>query len=114
MPVWLTAPIDREPQIRLASWSVRELPRGDRHFVGWNIRGVEGRVSSRIVSFDPETRRGVTNSGRVYELVGDGGANLDADYVWHVWCGGRTVAQDPGDFRFVDESELAGTTAPRP
>jgi hypothetical protein len=114
MPVWIVAPIEREPEIKLASWSVRELPGGDRHFVGWNTRGVEGRVSSRIVSFDPEARRGVTNSGRVYELVGDEGTNLDANYVWHVWCGGRTVAQDPDDFRFVEEAELSAHQAPKP
>ena len=46
MPVWKTTQVDDEPEIILGSWSVRELPDGDRHFVGYtNAHGGEGRVA---------------------------------------------------------------------
>ena len=87
MPVWKTTPVDDEPEIILGSWSVRELPDGDRHFVGYNYsHGGEGRVSSQILEFDPETLKGRTRSGRVYQLEQHGaGINLDAEYVWNQW-----------------------------
>lgn len=86
MPVWKTTPVEDEPEITLRSWQIFEVDKegGDRHFVGWNTQG-EGRVSSKIETFDPVTRRGVTRSGRVYELLGDPGVNMDALYVWDKW-----------------------------
>ena len=87
MSVWKTVPVDDEPEIILGSWSVRELPDGDRHFVGYNhAHGGEGRVSSKILEFDPESLKGRTRSGRVYQLEQHGaGINLDAEYVWNQW-----------------------------
>jgi hypothetical protein len=82
--IWGTAPVNEEPEIRLSSWSIRELSDGDRHFVGYGDG--EGRVSSKIITYDHETKRGVTRSGRVYELVGNPGVNNDAEYVWACWC----------------------------
>lgn len=69
------------------SWQVFELtwpgkPRS-RHFAGdarW-----EGRVSSSIISFDPAIGRGVSSSGRVYQLTGVPGLGLDGEYVWNHW-----------------------------
>ena len=57
-----------------------------RHFVGHNTEMNTGRASTRIVSFAPETRRGVTGSGRIYELVGDSGADAQAYLLWTVTC----------------------------
>ncbi|BEH39280.1 hypothetical protein GTC3P0254_13980 [Burkholderia pseudomallei] len=45
-----------------------------------------GRVSSPIVTFDPVTLQGTTQSGRVYELVGRKGWSLDGEYIWKRWC----------------------------
>lgn len=86
MPLWKVEPVDQDPHIILRSWSIRQLANGDRHFVGYNDRGREGRVSSRIVEFDVERMRGKTRSGRVYELSGEPGMNGDAEYVWNSWC----------------------------
>lgn len=84
--IWGVAPVAEEPEIRLYNWSIRAvLPERTRHFVGWNRASREGRVSSAIVTFDPATRRGVTERGRVYELVGPPGTHPDAEYVWGRW-----------------------------
>ena len=88
MPVWQTTPIERTPQLRLARWSIREVqPRATRHLVGYNLTEREGRVSSRITAYDEERRCVMTESGRVYELVGRPSHDSDAEYVWQVWLG---------------------------
>ncbi|MCV2355343.1 hypothetical protein LNV09_14410 [Paucibacter sp. B2R-40] len=84
--VWRTASVSEAPQIVLESWTVRQLENGDRHFVGWNCTHHEGRASSKIIQFDPVTLRGVTRSGRVYELRGKPGHDRDAEHVWSSWC----------------------------
>lgn len=83
--VWAVAPIDEEPEISLLEWSVYEVEDGDRHFVGWNMERREGRVSSKIISFDQEKMVGITSSGRVYALIGKRGFNSDAEYTWNRW-----------------------------
>jgi hypothetical protein len=66
----------------LERWSIRETEGGARHFVGFSVMNHEGRVSTRIVAFDPESRTGATESGSTYTLVGRAGRDLDAEYVW--------------------------------
>lgn len=85
MPIWLTTPVSETPEIVLRSWSIRELPDGDRHFVGFNVTELEARVSSKIIEFDPVNKRGKTRSGRVYQLEPNQGMNHDAEYVWNRW-----------------------------
>ena len=85
------AGITEQPEIILERWSVKEVsgylkrPGRTRHFVGWNVVDVEGRASTAICEFDPTTRRGRTESGRVYELRGDSGYQADAAYIWKRW-----------------------------
>lgn len=83
--LWATAPVTEQPELTMSSWSVRQLPAGDRLIVGWCRENHEGRVSSAILEFDPQTRRGRTQSGRVYELSGRPGSNRDAEFVWQHW-----------------------------
>jgi hypothetical protein len=83
--MWATAPVTGQPELSLEAWSVRQLPSGDRHFVGWCEENREGRVSSTILEFDPKTKRGRPKSGRVYGLVGQPGFDGDAEYVWQNW-----------------------------
>lgn len=85
MPVWKVEPIEKQPEISLGSWTIRELPNGDRHFVGYNDESCEGRVSTKIVRWDLALMTGQTNSGRVYKLIGESGYNGDAEYVWDMW-----------------------------
>lgn len=82
--IWRPKSVEQEPHSRLLQWRVMKLADGDIHFVGradW-----EGRVCSAVQTYDPETRRGITRSGRVYELLGPSGYNSDAMYVWTKWC----------------------------
>jgi len=99
MAIWTTRPVDEIPELELIDWDVRELPDGDRHFVGWNITEREGRVSSKIVTFDPHNMTGVTNSGRIYKLLRKPGYNSDAEYVWRSWC--RINNVDPATVKSV-------------
>ena len=87
MPIWTATPIEQTPELSLARWTIREVqPRNTRHLVGYNLTEQEGRVSSHITGYDAERHRVTTESGRVYELVGDPGYNDDAEYVWESWC----------------------------
>lgn len=104
MPVWNVAPVNEDPEIALTHWSVIEFPNGDRHFVGYNAAGREGRVSSLIESFDPETMKGVTRSGRVYSLEGPTGTHGDARYVFTRWCSYN--AADPAEAKAVPVADL--------
>lgn len=83
--IWGTESVDEQPELTLTSWSVRQLADGDRHLVGWCVENREGRTTSKIVRFDSQALRGVTSSGRVYQLSGPPGFNTDADYVWSRW-----------------------------
>ena len=103
--IWRVASVELQPEIRLAQWCIREIqPAGTRHFVGWSLEG-EGRVSSAIVEFDPKRLRGITESGRVYELDGKAGYNADAEYVFTAWR--RIPGQGAETVRDVTYSVLA-------
>jgi hypothetical protein len=87
MSIWRPAPVDQEPEIVLDNWMIveAEFQEGppSRHFVGYHG---SGRVSSSIVEFDPQTQRGKTRSGRIYQLTGKPSSHSDALYVWSWWA----------------------------
>lgn len=88
--LWATAAVEGRPEIWLSEWQVFEVkmprkPHRTRHFVGWSIQDRSGMVSSQVESFDPASMRGVTGSGRVYELRGRPGWNADAEHTWRGW-----------------------------
>jgi hypothetical protein len=91
MSIWQVSPVAEHPEAELVSWCVFELENGDRHFCGYEPTFQEGRVCSRVESFDPQLQQGVTRSGRRYQLVGPPGANSDALYVWDRWCARNRV-----------------------
>ena len=87
--IWRPCSVEQEPETILTQWRVFKVA-GDFggvpetiHFVG-NV-GYEGRVCSPVETYDPVNRRGITRSGRVYELKGDAGYNRDAMHVWARW-----------------------------
>lgn len=91
MPLWKTDSIDEEPTVTLRDWCVYEVDGvyeegASRHFVGTKTGEWSGRVSSRIEKFDAAMLRGVTASGRVYQLTGPRGYSSDGDYVWAAYC----------------------------
>ena len=85
MAIWKTTPVTEQPSLTLSNWGVMQMPEGGRHFVGWCNENQEGRVSSTIREFDPEGMKGVTSTGRVYQLQGAPGLNGDAEYVRNRW-----------------------------
>ncbi|OXI92266.1 hypothetical protein CFB48_37240 [Burkholderia sp. AU33647] len=91
MALWKIGPVAAEPEVSIVRWRVLEIDGGTRHFVGADERDFSGRVSSPIVAFDHRTLRGKTQSGRVYQLVGQPGRSDNADYVWQCWCEGAGV-----------------------
>lgn len=76
----------------LGDWTVFEItsqrwPQKTSHFVGYNLYGREGRVSSAIVQFDREKMTGMTRSGRIYKLEGlQGTGSSDGLHTWAYWC----------------------------
>lgn len=86
--IWKPASIIQEPETRLTQWRVFRVEANEKnpatiHFVGY--AGYEGRVCSAVQEFDKNTMRGITKSGRIYELCGSSGYNSDAMYVWGRW-----------------------------
>ena len=81
--------VEVEPVTQLERWRVLLVHgnfkgKGDSiHFNGW--AGYEGRISSPICPWDQEKMRGISRSGRIYELVGRPGSDVDADYVIGRW-----------------------------
>ena len=82
---WATRPVEKEPEISLVRWQIMEIG-GKRHFVGYNESWMEGRISSEIVTFDEKSKKGVTKTGRVYQLIGESSMDRDAHYVFGDWC----------------------------
>lgn len=88
---WVLTSIVSLPSRTLDAWSVFEVPFDGpehpwtRHFFGWKREGCVGQVSTAVTAFDPERRRGLTRSGRVYELAGRPGMNADALAAWSRW-----------------------------
>ena len=70
-----------------------------RHIVGYNLTEQEGRVSSAIQHFDPETSVCTTRKGRKYRLVKDYHCdpNNDAMYVWDFWQRLNKIVEPPVD-----------------
>ena len=88
--VWKCAPVSERPEIILTDWHVFEvqLPARNertRHFAGQNATDGDGRASSAIATFDPVTGRGLTESGRVYQLQARTGFTGDGEYTWNRW-----------------------------
>jgi hypothetical protein len=88
--VWIPAPVSIRPEIVLMGWHVYEvqlpgLEARTRHFAGQNVTDHEGRASSAITTFDAANSRGITQSGRVYQLHGGTGFTGNGEYTWCQW-----------------------------
>jgi len=76
----------QDPLVFLSRWQIMETDDECRHFIGYNVETGTGRASTAIVSFDPQTHRGVTQSGRIYELVAGSGIDGNANVLWDAIC----------------------------
>lgn len=88
---WLGAPVLATPDVYLSEWSAFVCNWGDKpvapstHLVGYRSATGKSRTSSAVLSFDPETRRAITASGKVYELVGAPNPQSDARFMRSQW-----------------------------
>lgn len=112
--IWSVAPVEAEPQKWLDAWQVFKVVKAngfaDRfglHFVGRNCRESNGAVSSKIESFDATTMRGITGSGRVYQLVGQPGVCDDARYVLSNWCRINRVEVEDATKEFIHRFNIS-------
>lgn len=96
--------------VTLECWSIRQFEDGARHFVGYSRESLDGRVSTQIVELDIDSRTARTASGRRYVLMGPGGYNVDAEYVWN-----RVAKALGGGQAWTDVTEqlVPGSRAPR-
>ncbi|KXV09517.1 hypothetical protein CR51_10205 [Caballeronia megalochromosomata] len=85
MPIWKTRSVSEESEITLTEWRIFEVDDGQRYFVGTRPETLSARVSSAIVKFDVASRKGITQTGRTYKLVGPPGFSFDSAYVWNAW-----------------------------
>ena len=85
MPWREAGPVSEEPCIALVRWRVMHAGHLGTRFVGFRAESGTGRVSSAIVELDTAGYRGVTLSGRVYELAGPAGASDEVAPVWLTW-----------------------------
>jgi hypothetical protein len=105
LSIWKPASVQEEPEVSLVRWRVFEVDFGSLdgktiHFVGSHESFGGGRVCSPVQTYDPETKRGITRSGRIYELIRNAGYDSDAEYVWGMWL------KRNGNPKYVEITEL--------
>lgn len=86
-------PKEGDSAVEIRNYSIREVEYKDGSPPTTHIIGVVdnlGRATSEIKEINGKLI--TTRSGRVYELVGEPGIDLDAEYVWSMWCRGNEVA----------------------
>jgi hypothetical protein len=111
--IWPIERVADSPEIALRQWQIFEVrlpqnPGRTRHFVGYSVQAQAGQVSSAIQLFDPQTMRGVTQSGRVYRLLGRPGWHEDAEHTWERWksiCSITDAVDVTGSIEFGGQSE---------
>lgn len=82
MLITTVAPVDKQAQVTLERWRVRETAGGKRYFVGYCVETQTGLVSTVIRSFDIVTGLGTTSSGRRYLLSGWPCFDAEAERIW--------------------------------
>lgn len=106
--IWSASSVKTEPEKWLDNWQVYKTIKANiqpelfgYHFVGHDVRGGHGAVSSKIDRFDPIKMCGVTLSGRVYQLIGMPGVNQDAQYTLSGWIQRNEVVMEDATEEFV-------------
>lgn len=111
--IWSASSVKAEPEKWLDDWQVYKTIRANiqpelfgYHFVGHDVRGDHGAVSSKIDRFDPVNMCGVTLSGRVYQLIGVPGVNQDAQYTLNGWIRRNEVVMEDATEEFVQHYKI--------
>src|SRR5882757_2075224 len=82
---WRTSSVEVLPKVKLRGWDIKKDRQGNLYFVGHRSSDGWLRVSTAIVEFDAEERRGRTQSGRVYELLGPPGLTERGEVLWSAY-----------------------------
>jgi hypothetical protein len=111
--VWPATSVGAEPTKWLRSWQIYKAVEAKiqpeafgYHFVGYDLRGGHGAVSSKIEQFDPVKMCGITRSGRVYQLVGMPGTDPDAEYTLNGWAAGNQVIVKDATDEFIQHYRI--------
>lgn len=106
--IWNATTVESEPQKWLKSWQVYKVVEAKvqpevfgYHLVGFDVQGGHGAVSSKVGQFDPVNMCGITNSGRVYQLVGMPGSDPDAQYTLNGWAAANQVTVNDATEEFI-------------
>lgn len=109
MPIWRGLPVALQPGVILDCWQIIRAPDGCCHILGRHSAGIEVRVWSPLVAFDPKGLRARTRSGRTYQPIGDSMPSRDTDYVLAGWCIVNEIDFDALEFVGLDAlSDLPG------
>lgn len=111
--IWSASSVVSEPQKWLENWQVYKVVKAaiqpelfGYHFVGFDVRGGHGAVSSKLEKFDPVKMCGVTVSGRIYQLAGLPGVDDDAQYTLKSWCARNKVLAEDATMVFIEQYKL--------
>lgn len=107
--IWQPYSVDIEPVTHLENWRVY-LVQGNFcgagstiHLTGWADR-YEGRVCSPLKAWNETTKKAITRSGRVYELIGNPGYHPDAAWTFERWL----MRNGNPDFLDITEDFIKG------
>ncbi len=84
-----SAPVHQEPDEIILFWTIKELVYLDnsinRHLAGYINRKGTFRVTTKIKYFDQLTMTIHTESGRIYNLLGNPGFTQTLELYWAIW-----------------------------
>lgn len=111
--IWSASSIKAEPQKWLEKWQIYKVVTAKiqpeifgYHFVGYDIQGGHGAVSSKVGQFDPVKMCGITHSGRTYQLVGMPGFDPDAQYTLNGWAAANQVTVSDATEEFIQHYKI--------
>lgn len=111
--VWNATTVESEPQKWLENWQVYKVVDAKvqpevfgYHFVGFDVQGGHGAISSKVWQFDPVKMCGITNSGRIYQLVGIPGTDPDAQYTLNGWAAANQVTVKDATEEFIQHYRI--------
>ncbi len=111
--IWSTRSVHDEPQKWLSNWQIYKAVKASiqpevfgYHFIGFDMHGGHGAVSSKIGAFDPVTMQGITLSGRIYQLVGLPGIDQDALYTLNEWSNRNEVVMQDATDEFIQHYKV--------
>ena len=106
--IWNATTVESEPQKWLENWQVYKVVDAKiqpgvfgYHFVGFDVQGGHGAVSSKVGQFDPKKMCGITSSGRIYQLIGIPGTDPDAQYTLDGWAAANQVTVKDATEEFI-------------